>query len=329
MNDRKTCGAVILLAIVGCAFAFGSTSDSFWTATPPPRTAAPPIPTIETDSLLHDGARVQHAGILKRVFQKRLRIRVVDPNGVPIPDVNIWVRVSWDRTLAWESHHEEFRASTDKNGEYEVSTPDSVGMHIFKDGYYGNREFWQRQDIPHKRVDIVLDPEHEPVEMHVGSIRFTKHTDADRYEFGIVFLKMERARENEAVTMAKEDADLWVELYREGHSTAETGDANEVDANDIWQMRITGQNGWRLCPEMDSSREMREAPEGPYVEVVEGSFKSIPKGNYLQKNGGERYGRLTMNVHDMSRFGKINRYCSMSYNVQAEPSGTRSLNWKQ
>ncbi len=277
----------------------------------------PPPPTTR------DKARTAKRGILR----KKLKIQIVDPDGHPIPGALITGEISWVRSVDWAEKSEKIRAYTDETGSFEVSSPDNVDIMVMEEGYYTATRFWSREDI-NDGVELVrLTREHEPVTMLGQTIEFTKEEEFDRFEFGVVFReRSDFGLSNEAMTESKIESDLWITLYRTELSYLE-GDASiQTHNNSVWHMRIIGLKGWRLLPEPNKYAEMREAPEDSYVEEVDHSFSEMPGKFYLQQNDGQRYGKLTLVISDDSHSGKVYRRCGIAFEVQAEPSGTRSLN---
>lgn len=258
-----------------------------------------------------------------------LRAAVVDENGNPVPDAQIEGRIGWVRALDWEERYEAFETHTDQNGEFEMATPNGISFSVSKEGFYQRRAQWSWKSRPSDRVTLVLEKELPSVDPLRGSGTYKVDVDQRSYEFGLDFDYGHFTQSGSPVTSDRRTSDLWFTLYRDAETFVE-GNHREHN-NSQWRIRITGQNGWAICPTSatrptNSESFMREAPVDGYVPEVEYSFAECPKYFYLSSNGGERYGMFTAVPGDHSARGRVYRFVSFGFEVQKVATRTRSLN---
>lgn len=252
----------------------------------------------------------------------KLSIRVVDQDGSPIPGATISGFTKKINPLNWSDKNKPFKASTDKRGEFEIASDDGVGLTINATGYYPVEHFWNPADIPAQPIVITLDKAHPPVQM-IGCTRTRKVWEEEApLSLGVRFIDGEKGKWKDVPVNDPETADLWIEVLK-------SDDAKNWRE---WTVQLSGKKGWEMSPgamqdDTSNGNTMREAPIEGYKKQLEYRVGECPQGLYLRFQDGRRYGKVWgFRFEDRSRDSLIRRYIWIRFAVQAQESGSRSLN---
>lgn len=262
---------------------------------------------------------------------KKLRIKVVDQNGVPLAGTKVTGNQS-KPTRQWTTKYYPFEGETDSKGQYSIPVSKFyVGLTVVAPGYYPASLSFKREHVPKQEQIIVLEQEDEPVLLYKSknTIRHRWEDLSGEMAFGIQFPTGPPLSGGEKIVFSKEEADIWISITK----TRETvlGEWANPKNDKAWIIDITGGDNWEVLagPAVEKvSKPIRRTPIEGYKKMVtiQGG-RQLSSTIFLRAGNGARYGRLSqLSLADESSITKTDLVIGFKYEVQAENTYSNSLN---
>lgn len=228
---------------------------------------------------------------------------------------------------------EEIRGKSDANGKYCFSPGLSSRIRVHHAGKYDvERHFSYGKAVP-SELQITLEPEDQPVEMLVNSCSRNWAGLSELTTVGLSFAPSRPGR-TQPLPDKPEDCDLELTITPLSFDVGTQARASvHQKQSRNFRLEISPKKGWKVQPahalgQSFDDPKMRVAPKEGYVQSVSYELYELPNGFFLEKDDGSRYGKFILNVNCGGRYPKDTLVVRLSYAVQAQESGTVSLNPK-
>jgi hypothetical protein len=215
-------------------------------------------------------------------------VHVEDEMGNPISEAQIGGATIKLNLLTAREIRTPIEAVSDEKGNFSLALRGNLTLRIRKEGYYTYEKSYTGIEFrAKKRHTIVMRKEHEAVEMFRDYAHHRWEGIHEVMEYGISFVP-DLYNSPPNTTQNRKEADIWVEIIKMNDPKKE-----EFESRKRWVRSI--RNGWKIFPGPTAEHQvskMKQAPEKGYCQTLEYKLESCPKGFYVQKDNGTRYGKL-------------------------------------